>query len=252
MKNLIVIIAFLLISINGFSQDLLYFNNGNLLKVTILNQSNKGVKFMLYNSSTDEVFSADKSELIRLIKENGQIIQYEGKNNISNNDGFPRNIMSFNVLHTPQGRLTMAYQFINKRGNVGFEIPVSVGLFEDFNIDPISEIFDHNLYSLFFTGLTVNWYPLGQRKVSYLLGPSFRIGIAKDQYRYDYDYYDYREPREEYYSKLLINNGLMLSPNEHFNVSFIVSMGIMHHNARPGEYKFKTTADAAINLAFRF
>lgn len=252
MKTLITIFSILLFSTYGFSQDLVYFTNGNLLKVKVLNQSSEGITFTLYDSSSEEVFSADKSELIRMIKENGQIITFAGRKTVTNNDGFPRNIMSFNVLHAPQARLTMAYQFINNKGNIGFEIPVSVGLMDDFSFDPISELFDHSFYSLFFTGITINWYPLGQRKVSYLLGPSFRIGIAKDQYYYDYNYYDYNEPKEQYYSKLLINNGLMLSPNEHFNISFIVSMGIMHHNAAPGEYKFRTTADAAINLAFRF
>ncbi|PLX02546.1 MAG: hypothetical protein C0595_10340 [Marinilabiliales bacterium] len=252
MKKLIIIITILLVSVTGFSQDLAYFTNGNLLKVNTLTQSNEGITFTLYNSSTEEVFSAKKSELIRLIKENGEIINFEGKKSVTNNDGFPRSIVAFNVLHTPQGRLTMAYKFINNKGNIGFEVPVSVGLFEDFDMDPIAEIFNYSFYSMFYTGFTVNWYPLGQRKVSYLLGPSFRIGIAKDRYYYDYNYYDYNEPKEQYYSKLLLNNGLMLSPNNHFNISFIISMGIMHHNAPPGEYKFRTTADAAINLAFRF
>ncbi|PLX14240.1 MAG: hypothetical protein C0598_01800 [Marinilabiliales bacterium] len=251
MKKLAIIFTIVFISLAAQSQDLLYFSNGNILKVNTIEQNSEGVTFTLYNSTNVEVFNANKEELIRIIKQNGDVVTFDGIYRSESDISFPKNRVAFNVLHAPQGIITMKYEFLNKTGNLGFEIPMSVGLLEDTYLDPIGEIFNREFYSLFYTGLTLNWYPVGQKRVSYVLGPSLRLGIGKDQYYYYYDSY-YSEPKEEYYSKLLINNGLILNPSDHFSISFMFSLGIMHHNAPPEEYKFRTVADASINLAFRF
>lgn len=248
-KTALFLVLALLVTISN-SQDLLYFSNGNMLKVTNFKQSPDAVNFNIYNSTTDQVYYINKNELVKHIAESGDITEFSGKYLNDYNANFNSNIVSINVLNLPMGRFTMLYQFINKSGKVGYEIPVSIGITPNANTDPRPEIFDIEFYSLFYTGLTVNLYPMGHQKVNYFLGPSFRIGFGQEEY---WDHYSYTEYNYQgYYSKFLINNGLMLTPSEHFSMSFIISLGIMHRNSRPEEDKFGTVADLAFNLSYRF
>jgi hypothetical protein len=236
----------------GISQDLLYFTDGNMLKINLINQTTDSISFTIYEASGTELYSVSKNELNKVLTKGGELIMFPVKKTTYTGEDYSSSIVSVNTIHIPQGRITMIYQFLNKSGNLGFEIPVSVGLFNDSYTDPLPEIFDIELYSMFYTGFGLNWYPLGQRKVSYVLGPSFRIGIGSSNYYYYDEYYYHDSYKQEYYSKLLINNGLVLNPSEHFTMAFVFSLGIMHRNSPPGEYKFGTTADFAINLGFRF
>jgi len=244
--------ALLLISLFSFSQELLYFSNGNLLKVTDLKQTTDSVSFQIYNSSLPTSYTINKNELEKLISENGEIIEFSGKYMIANETEFNANSVSFNTLAIPAGRFTMAYQILNKNGKVGYEIPVSIGLFNDANTDPLPEIFDIEMYSIFYSGFTLNLYPMGQKRVNYVLGPSFRFGVGRDNnyYCYDCGYYDY--DKQFLYTKLLINNGLVLTPGEHFSMSFIFSLGVIFRDNHPGEETFGTTGDFLFNMAYHF
>lgn len=234
------------------SQDLLYFANGNRMEVEVINYDDQSVTFMFYNSTNNETYNALSNELDKLILDDGTIIEYKGVSGELEED-FTKNIVHLHSLDLPRGRITFTYEFLNENGTLGYGLPVSIGFAEDAYTDPLPEIFNIELYSIFYSGFKLNWYPLGQRKVAYVLGPEFRLGIgnADDYYYYDEYYYGDRK-RQEYYSKLLINNGVIITPGNHFSLSFVISLGIMHRNTPPGNPKFGTTGDAAINVAFRF
>lgn len=253
MKKINILLVLILIANFTFAQELLYFANGNMLKITNFHLKSDSLTFQIHKSSDKIVYSINQNELLKMITETGEIYQFNDKLSKTDDSNFSHNIISFNAIGVPAGRFTMSYQVINKTGKLGFEIPVSVGLIPDATIDPLPEIFDIELYSIFYTGFTLNWYPMGQKKVTYLLGPSFRLGIGQSDYYYDYYYEQYPDHNsQQYYSKLLINNGIMLSPNKHFSMSFIFSLGIMHRNARPDDEKFGTVADLQFNLAYKF
>lgn len=252
MNKFLIITVLAIIPVLVTAQDLLYFASGNILKTTNTTISTDSVSFQIFNSSQQK-YSINKNELVKMITENGDIIKFSGKYNESGSSSFNKNIVSFNTLGIPMGRFTMSYQMLSKDGKVGVEFPVSVGLFNDTYTDPFPEIFDIELYSMFYSGVTVNWYPLGQRKVNYILGPSLRIGVGIDNNYYCYDCgYDYNSNKQMFYTKLLINNGLVLTPSEHFSMSFIFSLGVMLRDNYPGEETFGTTADFQFNLAYHF
>ena len=50
-------------------------------------------------------------------------------------------------------------------------------------------LFDYYIYNTFYSGLNFNFYPTGQGKVRYFLGPGVRIGIGHDS-GYSNDGYD--------------------------------------------------------------
>lgn len=253
MKKINIVLILVLLANFTFAQELLYFANGNMLKIANFHLKSDSLSFQIHNSSDERVYSINQNELLKMITETGEVYQFNGKSKKTNDGDFSHNIISFNTIAVPAGRFTMSYQIINKTGKLGFEIPVSVGLIPDANIDPLQEIFEIELYSIFYTGFTLNWYPMGQRKVTYLLGPSFRLGIGQSDYYYDYYYDQYpNQNTQQYYSKLLINNGIMISPNKHFSMSVIFSLGIMHRNTRPDDEKFGTVADLSFNLAYKF
>ena len=250
MKKLTLLLIVTILANISFAQELLYFANGNLLQVSNYKESSDSVSFQIYKSTEDRTYNIHKNELIKMITETGEIIEFSGKYNKSVSKDFSSNIISFNTLAIPAGRFTMTYQFLNKTGKIGYEIPVSIGLLQDAYTDPLPEIFDIEFYSVFYTGFTLNWYPLGQNKVSYVLGPSFRIGVGEEDYWDSYNYYD--NTKQAYYSKLLINNGIVLMPSKHFSMAFILSFGIMHRTDIPDYSNFGTTGDFTFNLSYRF
>jgi hypothetical protein len=248
-KITIILIVTLLVNVS-YAQELLYFANGNLLKITNYEQSADSVSFKIHNSTEDNTYYINKDDLVKMITESGEIIEFSGKYSKSSSKDFTSNIISFNTLAVPAGRFTMTYQFLNKTGTLGYEIPISIGLLSDGYTDPLPEIFDIEFYSVFYTGFTLNWYPLGQNKISYVLGPSFRIGVGEEEYWDNYNHYDY-QVIQAYYSKLLINNGIVLMPSQHFSMAFILSFGIMHRTDIP-QGNFGTTGDFTFNLSYRF
>ncbi len=251
MKNIYLVLVLSLFASFSYAQELLYFSNGNMLKITNSHQSLDSVSFQIYNSSQNRNYSINKNELVKLITENGEIIEYEGKYMSSNTANYSTNSVSFNVLALPAGRFTMAYQFLDKNGKIGYEIPVSFGLLTDGPTDPLPEIFDIELYSIFYSGFTLNLYPMGQKKVNYVLGPAFRFGVGKDVNYYCYDC-NYNYDKQFFYYKLLINNGLVLMPSKHFSMSFIFSLGVMGRDNYQGEPTFGTTGDFQFNMAYQF
>jgi len=252
MKMFLIILVLTFTTVAVSAQDLLYFASGNMLKTTNTTISTDSVSFQIFNSSQQQ-YSINKNELVKMISESGDIIKFSGKHVESGISDFSKNIISFNTLAIPAGRFTMSYQMLSKNGKMGIEFPVSIGLLNEAYTDPLPEVFDIELYSIFYSGITVNWYPMGQRKVNYVLGPSLRIGVGKDNYYYCYDCgYEYNSNKQMFYTKLLINNGIVLVPSKHFAMSFIFSLGVMIRDNYPGEETFGTTADFQFNLAYQF
>jgi len=249
-KNLLfAIIIFFALGLSA--QDLIFFTNGNILKTVNTKQTNDSISFQIYNSSSQQ-YTIDKNELVKMITETGEIVEFSATYKEPGSIGFSKNIISFNTLGVPMGRFTMGYQILSKDGKVGVEFPVSIGLLNGSYTDPMPEIFDIELYSLFYSGVTVNWYPMGVRKVNYVLGPSFRVGVGKNDNYYCYDCGEYNSDRQFFYTKLLINNGLVLTPNKHFAMSFIFSLGVMARDNYSDEPTFGTTGDFQFNLAYQF
>ena len=253
MKKIYFVLALSFFASFSFAQELLYFTNGNILKITNSSQSLDSLSFQIYNSSQNKDYSVNKNELVKMITESGEIVTFSGKYIGANNTNFSANSVSFNVIAIPAGRFTMAYQFLDKNGKVGYEIPVSFGLLTDGPTDPLPEIFDIELYSIFYSGFTLNLYPMGQRKVNYVLGPAIRFGVGKDVNYYCYDCgNDYNYDKQFFYTKFLINNGLVLTPTKHFSMSFIFSLGVMGRDNYEGEPTFGTTGDLQFNLTYQF
>jgi len=251
MKKILFFTILLFFALGASSQDLLYFTNGNILKAVDTEQTYDSISFRIFNSSSQQ-YTIDKSELVKMITETGEVIEFSGIYIDPANTEFSKNIISFNTLGVPMGRFTMGYQILSKDGKVGVEFPVSIGLLNESYTDPLPEIFDVELYSLFYSGITVNWYPMGQRKVNYVLGPSLRLGVGKNNDYYCYNCGEYNVDRQFFYTKLLINNGLVLMPSKHFSMSLIFSLGVIARDNYYNEPTFGTTADFQFNLAYQF
>ena len=155
MKKTLFFTILIFFALGARSQDLLYFANGNILKAVNTHQTSDSISFQIYNSSSQQ-YTIDKSELVKMITETGEIIEFSGVYREPGMAEFSKNIISFNTLGVPMGRFTMGYQILSKDGKVGVEFPVSVGLLNDGFTDPLPEIFDIELYSLFYSGVTVH------------------------------------------------------------------------------------------------
>lgn len=113
------------------------------------------------------------------------------------------NTLSFNLLDILFLRMQVSHEHINKEGNVGFRVPLTIGLYED--------------EFTYFSGFDLNFYPYGQDKVSYFLGPKFRIGHVNDYIFSSQDFV-----------AIMFNNGFRVTITPSFIFSAYISLGAVH------------------------
>jgi len=134
----------------------------------------------------------------------------------------------------------MSYERILNNGKVGIQIPVSFGY------APHNNVSNDFVINKFYTGLYFNFYPTGQGKVRYFLGPGIRVGSGHDNH-------DNNNNSDSFYGKLLINNGVVFSPIQQLSLAAVLSLGIRYF-PEAGQYneEVKTTAAFSFNLSYRF
>jgi hypothetical protein len=129
-------------------------------------------------------------------------------------------------------------------GKIGLQIPISFGYATGSNFG------NDVLISQFYSGLYLNFYPTGQGKVRYMLGPGLRFGLGHENY---YDDNGNDSNNDTFYSKLLINNGIVFSPIESLSLSAVLSLGIRYFpEAHNEDEVVRTSAAFSFNLSYRF
>lgn len=113
----------------------------------------------------------------------------------------------------------ISYERILLNGKIGIQIPFAIGYGND-----ISGFDDVD--NKFYTGLALNFYPTGQGKVRYFMGPAVNVGTGNYE-----DYNGYYNSSEPYYGtydtfilRFYVNNGVMFSPIPELSLSAVGSI----------------------------
>ena len=106
----------------------------------------------------------------------------------------------------------------------GFKIPLAVG-YDDEELSA-------------FSGFDINFYPFGQKKTCYYLGPKVRAGLLNDRF-FNYDVF----------WAVLINNGVSITPKEKFNFNISAGIGII---SEYDDTDFEPWATINFSLGYRF
>jgi len=245
LSSIILIIALSIISLNSYSQDIIYNIDGSKIEAKVEEVGKSEVKYRKFDNTDGPVYVLPKREIMMITYENGSHdIINEKSEEFQLQTDFTRNIISFHLFDLLYNSVTLSYERILGNGTVGIRIPVTVSYGED-------DIYNYT--RIFGSGIIVNFYPTGQGKWRYFVGPDVQMGVAESSW---YDYYNsYSQYKTEncLYTRFLIDNGVSFSPIKNMSVSVLVGLGI-RYLAEGDEYEsgFNTDGQFSFNLSYRF
>jgi hypothetical protein len=255
----------LVFTFNSFSQDIIYKADGSKEEAKITLVGEREIQYKKFNNPEGPVYSLSKSEILMITYENGEYEMVSNQNNTvkSNNQelstNYTRNLVGYHLFDVIYGDFTFSYERILASGTVSIKIPVGFGYAYNSDYNNNSNEWVKNLI---YTGIGVNFYPTGQGKWRYFLGPNIRIGYGKQSYWMSSWYYDEygnyidnseEEESEGIYSKFFVDNGVMFTPIKNFSISTIVGVGIRYFpQADENHNVMMPTGYYAIDINYRF
>lgn len=251
MKKITLLLVILGISMTALrAQDIVTLKDQTTLNVRVVNVSKQMLYYRLYTEPEGRIHTLLSDKIASIQYQDGTVSLLHTKTTYD----FKRNVMAFHVLDLLVNDFTLSYEFINQTGKLGFQIPLAIGYAnndtEIGSILPFSGM-EGRFKSAFYTGLNLNIYPTGQGKVKYFMGPSIRFGNGYFE-TYTYQAGQYRTNTN--YVKVLINNGLVISPVPSFSLSALLGLGILYTSEKEpsNEDHLRTTSSLSFNLSYRF
>ena len=255
-RCLFFILWFITSTTGAFAQDIIYKTDGSKEEVKILQVGSREIQYKKFDNLDGPVYIINKENTVMITYENGDYDLFSRPMNGKNVDNqelatdFARNIFAYHLFDLVFGDFALSYERLLPSGTVGIKIPVAFGFDEYDNWD---------FNNIFYSGVGVNFYPTGQGKWKYFMGPHLRIGYSKAN-----DWVDYYDDQGNYwysdevdsegiYTKFFVDNGVQFMPLKNFSVSAIGSIGIRYFPEAPYEEDVvRTDGQFAINLCYRF
>ncbi len=243
MKKLLLAITLLTFSSGLFAQDYIYLRNqqGRIAAKNIkIGQA--GIWYEKYGTDDGTTFTLKPGQVSLIAYENGEVQMIQDEAKIIQSYDFKKNLITYHLTDLIISNFTISYERILSKGKIGIQIPLSFGYATGDNFG------SDFLISKFYSGIYFNFYPNGQGKVRYLLGPGVRMGVGHD------NHYDSSQTyTDTFYGKLLINNGIIFSPIPDLSLSAVLSLGIRYYpEAEFNNDVVRTTAAFTFNLSYRF
>lgn len=231
-------------SVGIIAQDYIYLRDKQeRISAKNIKVSDSEIRYEIFDTEDGQVFSIKPNQVNLIAYESGMVRLVQRKSKIINSYDFKKNLITYHLFDLIFSNFTMSYERILNNGKIGLQIPLSFGYATGNNFG------NDVLISQFYSGLYLNFYPTGQGKVRYLLGPGLRFGLGHENY---YDNGN-KNGDDSFYSKILINNGVVFSPIESLSLSAILSLGIRYFpEAQDDNEVVRTTAHFSINLSYRF
>lgn len=232
MKTPAYLLLLLLFSVSAFAQDNIYLTDGSKLEGKVNLVSEKTITYKKVDNLNGPDYELDKDDVLLVVYENGthEVFSDKKKTN-SSTSGFGRHYIAWQFTDLLTTNVTLTYEFFNKSGNLGFKLPLSFG----FNSNAVHYPGNPEILGtpgrVFASALELNYYPTGQGKAKYFVGPS--LGFGMNRY---YDYQDWfiegdtyasnEEITRSYRFTFLVNNGVMFQPTKHLSITTGLGLGM--------------------------
>ncbi|MCF8348106.1 MAG: hypothetical protein K9G61_04770 [Bacteroidales bacterium] len=230
------------------AQDFIYLKNKQArIAVEDISVLSSETRYQLFGDQSNVTYAINNADISLIAYANGDIRLFQGEGDIKPAYKYEKNLFTFHLFDLVVNQFTLSYERILSNGKVGLQIPVSLGFSES----------DHNGFddvnNKYYTGINLNFYPTGQGKVRYFLGPGLQVG----QSTYNEDQLingQYIDVEVETMSlHLLVNNGLMISPVKDMSFAVIGSIGVRYlSDFNESHDEIKTVGAFAFNLSYRF
>jgi len=239
-KQMILLIAVLLVSVSAFAQDQIIKKNKDIIECKVREIGMDEVKYILPDYPPDVLFTIEKDKITKVIFENGQEIEITNEMmNPENYEEQKKNALKVDFLSPLTGNLTFAYERSLKPGR---SIEASLGII-GLGIDP-NDYDPAGVFGKFGMKFikSPDFYLRGMRYAHILKGGYVKPEIMFGYYTIDEDG-DYYEIPPETGRKSVFSGGIQLILGKQwimddlFLVDFFVGMGYGFDN-QDGGYNF--------------
>jgi len=253
MKNYFLISLLLIICSSALNaQDYIYLRSGNgRVEASDVTVNASHTTYKKHGDESGKIIAIDNDDISMILFKNGNSRFFEKESKAMSRINFKKNLINYHLLELVVNNFKLSYERILENGKLGIQIPFAIGYGDSDRISGFDDV-----YNTFYTGITLNFYPTGQGKVRYFMGPSIQAGTGyfNDGY-YDYTNDIYIDDNiDTYIFRFLINNGVMFTPIDALSISLIGSLGIRYTTETDfnDDQNIKTVGAASVNLSYRF
>ena len=220
MKTLIITMGLLLTGVLTFGQDIIYLKNGENIDAKVVSVQSRTIQYKLHQHLEGPEYEVRKNKVFMIIYEDGRKEMITSSKAASFNPN--PNAISLNYGELGWLRLGLSYERQFGDGYMGIKIPVSISFDQNYGYYGNSIRYQ--------SGVDFNYYPLGQRRVSYFTGIGARAGVMESNYYYYYDSYYPYEPLM-YQEDILfvagfVNNGVNWRITDNFSIGGMFGLGV--------------------------
>jgi len=225
------------------AQDKLTFKTDEVIQAKIIRITKFKITYKKHSNVAGPEYEVDKKIVKTIAFENGDVESFVNSNSLPFE--VKKSIISFNYGDFLANRFSFSYERLLNDGKLGIKIPFGVSYDNP-------ESYNNNRM-LYYSGLDLKFYPLGQRRLTYSVGFGSRVGVVNDYYYpyYDpyYDYYYYPEIKKRLAAGFYMNNGLTLHIVENMSISGMFGLGLRDIEG-PNWAQFSAVGE--LNVSVRF
>jgi len=241
-----------------FSQDLITLRSGKTLKVLIQEVNQKEIAYRKAENAKGPLYKIYTRDVLRIDYESGAVDNFaEPQEKASTLMGSRslasagRNILSIDAMALLFQNIELSYEYLaGADKKLGLRIPVSVNMQgTSTNGNMLG-----NTRNVFYSGLDLNYYPLGQNTSSFFVGPSLRVGSALNFN----EYYDpvtggYTNERlvSQYFS-FLLRFGYLYTPVEELSIGTAFGLGTRRYFTNIPQEPAGPAFSFQFSLGYRF
>ncbi len=233
------------------AQDTIFLKTNEKVVAIVSEINNLEIRYKDFSNPAGPDYVINKNTVNKIVFKNGDIKIISG---VSINKKYGRNIFAYHIFDIVYKDFSFSYEHVFKNGKLGIKIPVSVGYNTKEGRDGPRE------YSnLFYSGVGLNVYLMGQRMASYFIGPEIHFGQGQEEYyvQNNNNYSSTYQYDKFFYWRLIINNGISFTPIPNFRLAAVLGLGVRNYKIPESkdDYNdggFKSTAHFTISMGYRF
>lgn len=253
----------MLVSVTAFAQDIIYKTDATKIEAKVEEVGPETVKYRLFSNLSGPLYIISKSEIILIAYANGQQEIFVKSSELDKKELRKRaiddtlelnkmkNIVSIGMFDFIFSNLSFAYERVFGKGYVAVKVPVFIGVKTLNSPTHYSSGFYNS--TLFGGGLDLNYYPTGQGRVKYYVGPSVRAGVFRywlNEYQYGPTYLNLSRYENGEHVSFTVNNGMAIAPSEHLQISMALGLGLGVTVKERTTTSFQATG--LVNIGYRF
>ncbi len=270
--HLILLIA-LVSTFTSFAQDVIYTVDGGKIEGKISLVGTDVITYKKTDNPTGPDYVISKQQVLMLIYENGNHETF----NATTTDKMPLvtpeelgcNLITWNFLDLLTINMSVSYERFMPSGKFSWRIPFSMGFdygsYADWSYPEVAG----GRSRVFLTGFGINYYPTGQGKSKYFVGPSLDFSINRfayddfygvepyypnpnDSSYYEYPYTEYHHQGVSLRTALHINNGWLVQPTKNFSIVAALGLGIRTEYFEGVNYGYNPSVTLRLAAGYRF